>query len=232
MKKPLSMTIPLFRNTSTTHWRATASLHEQQEQRNNEHWCSGVPATIELRQAKKWNTCSYPVWVQGKKTGKDMDRVHTKQELQTCWSKWMRIGLESDVATKCGGNRIRDVSYGTAAVHSEAHGHLCGVQEERGRELRVPYRPRVMNIWTARWCAGKLNEIERTEIERIMLRCKFNVFYRVQVLPIYKIDYTATSGKFWIYLGTLKHAYCGLKTFLSPIKPKITKPEAAWPGLG
>ena len=33
---------------------ATASLHEQTRTKtNNEHWCSGVPATVELRQAKE-----------------------------------------------------------------------------------------------------------------------------------------------------------------------------------
>ena len=63
----------------------------------------GVPATVKLRQAKKWNTCLYLVWVRGKKTGKDADKwktVHMKQEPRTCWSKRMWIGLESDVATK------------------------------------------------------------------------------------------------------------------------------------
>ena len=175
----------------------------KQEQINNEHWFSGVPATIKLRQAKKWNMRSYLVWLWGKKTGKmrtdkidNADRVRMKQEPWTCWSRWKRIGLESDVATKCDGNWIPNVSYGTAAVHSEACGtYTWSTRRERGRELRAPYRLWIMNIWTARQCAGKPNEIERTKIERIMLWWKFNVFYRVQVLPIYKIDYTATTHR-------------------------------------
>ena len=36
------------------------------------------------------------------------------------------------------------------------------------------------------------------------------------------------SGKYWFYLLILEHAYCGLITLLSPIKPKVAKPDYAW----
>lgn len=55
----------------------------------------------------------------------------------------MRVGLESDIATKCDGNRIHDVSYGTAAVCSEAYGHLYEKYEKREREraeIRVDFQ--------------------------------------------------------------------------------------------
>jgi hypothetical protein len=35
------------------------------------------------------------------------------------------------------------------------------------------------------------------------------------------------SGKYQFYLMALKRAYCDLMPLLSPIKPKVTKPDRA-----
>ena len=71
-------------------------------------------------QANKWN------WQRGQST--------YEQEPRTCWSKRTRIGLESDAASKCDGNRSCDVLYGTALFLSATHGHLYARRKERERE--------------------------------------------------------------------------------------------------
>ena len=45
-----------------------------------------------------------------------------------------RIGLESDAASKCDGNRGCDVSYGTALFLSRVCGHLYTKCEKRERD--------------------------------------------------------------------------------------------------
>ena len=120
-----------------------------------------------------------------------------EQEPRTCWSTRTRIGLELDAASKCDGNRGRDVSYGTALFLSRICGHfVCETREEKkGWKLREPYSPRVMKTWTAHRCTGKPDEIKRSEVERIMLRWRFNVYYRAQSLLIYKTDRTASTHR-------------------------------------
>ena len=131
----------------------------KQEQRINKCGCSGVPDTIELSQAIKWNTHSYPVWVQGKKTGNeaenridDADRICMKQELQTCWSRWTLVGLESDSHTVHYGNWICEV---LSRVKETVDRHEMGHKYTK----RVPCAPWVMKTWTAHWCTGKPNKM-------------------------------------------------------------------------
>ena len=102
----------------------------------------------------------------------DADRVCMKQEPWTCWSRRTRIGLELDAASKCDDvmetKSMKCCMVRQLFVLMHTGTYTWSTRRERGRELRVPYRLRVMNIWTTRRCAGKHNEIERTEIERIM----------------------------------------------------------------
>ena len=181
---------------------------------NNRHWCLGVLATVKLRQAMKRNTHFYPIWVWGKKTGNtwtneidntDRVRMNKNRELVEVsgrrwdWSQTLWANVMETETVMC--HMVRH-----CFLVQHAGTYMRGMRREIGRELRAPYRLCVMKTWTAHRCAGKPNEIERTEVERIMLWWRFNIFYWVQILLIYKIDYTAsTHRKPIIYCATHNH---------------------------
>ena len=195
----------LFIDTSDALLRLCMS---KQEQRINKCGCSGVAAAMKLRQGIKQNMHSYPVWVQGKKTENeaenridDVDGICMRQEPRTCWSRQMLVGLESDNRTVWDGNWIHKVLYTTTVFRKS--GELYQIVLSRVKEGLISVKGAVstqsmrgeradgavctVSIEDCR-CTGKH---ERNEVERIMLRWKFNVFYRTQVQHIYTIDYAA-----------------------------------------
>ena len=122
-------------------WCAAASLCEQTKQRQQQTLVLGVSGycrtetgyekkhalvpSLSMRE-ENWEHANERNWWCGQST--------YEQELRTCWSKQMQIGLESDAASKCDGNRSRNVLYGTALFLSATCGHLYARREKRERE--------------------------------------------------------------------------------------------------